>query len=157
MAAAVGQKGQSEGELSLSLLARLPKGVLLLADRLSGCSAFAAPALRACQRVGSYFLFRARAPIKVKTGRRFKDGSRLVRVPLRQKGQPRVILEWLERREIRVRLHRKGFRSTELRWWTSLLDPVTAPAEELAELDARRWEHELVYRELKRQLRKNGL
>ena len=157
LAAAIGHRGQSEWELSLGLLARLPKKCLLLADRLSGCAAFAAQAQRACQRVGSHFLFRARSQIKVQVVRRFKDGSRLVRVPVRKKGQPRVILEWLELREIRVQLGRKGHRPTELRLWTTLLDPTTAPAGELVELYARRWEHELFYREIKRQLRKSGL
>lgn len=157
LAAAIGHQGQSEWELSLGLLARLPKKCLLLADRLSGCAAFAARALQACQRVGSHFLFRARSQIKVQVVRRFKDGSRLVRVPVRKKGQPRVILEWLVLREIRVQLGRKGHRPTELRLWTTLLDPKTAPARELVELYARRWEHELFYREIKRQLRKSGL
>jgi hypothetical protein len=157
LAAAIGHKGQSEWELSLGLLSRLPKQALLLADRLSGCAAFAAQALRACQRVGSHFLFRARTQIKAQVVRRLKDGSRLVRVPVRKKGQPRLILEWLELREIRVQLHRKGHRPTELRLWTTLLDPVTAPAAELVELYAQRWEHELFYREIKRQLRKSGL
>lgn len=157
LAAAIGHKGQSEWELSLSLLARLPKKVLLLADRLSGCAAFAAEALRAGQRVGSHFLFRARTQIKAQAVRRFKDGSRLVRVPVRKKGQPRQIGQWLELREIRVQLHRKGHRPTELRLWTTLLDPKTAPAQELIALYAQRWEHELFYRELKRQLRKSGL
>ena len=41
LAAAIGQHGQSEWKLALSLLARLPKGALLLADRLHGCAAFA--------------------------------------------------------------------------------------------------------------------
>jgi hypothetical protein len=157
LAAAIGHKGQSEWELSLSLLARLPKKVLLLADRLSGCAAFAAEALRSCQRVGSQFLFRARTQIKVQVVRRFKDGSRLVRVPVRQKGKPRQIVQWLELREIHVQLHRKGHRASELRLWTTLLDPKTAPAQELIELYAKRWEHELFYRELKRQLRRSGL
>jgi hypothetical protein len=157
LAAAIGHKGQSEWELSLSLLAQLPQKVLLLADRLSGCAAFAAEALRACRRVGSQFLFRARTQIKVEVVRRFKDGSRLVRVPVRKKGKPREIVEWLELREIRVQLHRKGHRSTELRLWTTLLDPKLAPASELVELYAKRWEHELFYRELKRQLRKSAL
>jgi hypothetical protein len=157
LAAAIGHKGQSEWDLSLSLLARLPKKCLLLADRLSGCARFAAQALQACRRVGSHFLFRARSNVKVEEVRRFKDGSRLVRVPVRQKGKPRQIVEWLELREIRVMLHRDGFRSTELRLWTTLLDPVTAPAGELVELYAKRWEHELFYREIKRQLRKSGL
>jgi len=157
LAAAIGYQGQSEWKLSLGLLSRLPKKALLLADRLSGCAAFAAPALQACQRVGSHFLLRARTQIKVQVVRRLKDGSRLVRVPVRKKGQPRLILEWLELREIRVQLHRKGHRPTELRLWTTLLDPVTAPAAELVELYAQRWEHELFYREIKRQLRKSGL
>jgi hypothetical protein len=38
-----------------------------------------------------------------------------------------------------------------------LLDPQDAPALELAQLYARRWEHELYFRELKRQLRKTDL
>lgn len=157
LAAAIGHQGQSEWELSLSLLARLPKKALLLADRLSGCAAFAVEALRACRRVGSHFLFRARTNIKVEVLKRLEDGSHLVRVPVRQKGKPHQILEWLELREIRVRLCRKGFRCMELRLWTSLLDPVRAPAGELIELYAKRWEHELFYREIKRQLRKSGL
>jgi hypothetical protein len=130
LAAAIGHQGQSEWELSLSLLAQLPKKVLLLADRLSGCAAFAAEARRA---------------------------GRLVRVPVRQKGKPRQVVEWLELREIRVQLHRKGHRSTELRLWTTLLDPKLAPASELVVLYAQRWEHELFYRELKRQLRRSAL
>jgi len=157
LAAAIGHKGQSEWELSLGLLARLPKHCLLLADRLSGCAAFAAQALRACLRVGSHFLFRARTRIRVRVVRRLKDGSRVVRVPVRKKGQPHVIVEWLELREIRAQLHRDGHRPIELRLWTTLLDPKTAPAAELIELYAKRWEHELFYREIKRQLRKSGL
>ena len=157
VAAAIGHQGHSEWELALSLLARLPKKVLLLADRLHGCGAFAAQALLACQRVGSHFLIRARTQIKAKVLRRYKDGSRLVRLPVRKKGQPRVILQWLELREIRVMVQRPGFRASELRLWTTLLNPTAAPARELAELYARRWEHELYYRELKHQLRKGPL
>jgi len=155
VAAAIGHKGQSEWELGLSLLARLPKKALLLADRLYGCAAFAWKALAACQRVGSHFLIRARTQIKVQLVRRLPDGSRLVRVPVRQKGKPRVILQWLTLREIRVGVVRKGFRSVQLRLWTTLLDPKEAPAQELAQLYAKRWEHELFYRELKHQLRKS--
>ena len=154
VAAAIGHKGQSEWQLSLSLLAQLPRRALLLADRLYGCAAFAWHAFQTCQRVGSHLLLRARTQIKVKVVRRLPDGSRLVRVPVRQKGKPRVILHWLELREIRFGVGRKGFRSVEVRLWTSLLDDKQAPAEELAQLYAKRWEHELFYRELKHQLRK---
>ena len=54
-----------------------------------------------------------------------------------------------------VRVARPGHRPQELRLWTRLLDPKSAPAQEWIELYARRWEHELNYRELKRQLRKS--
>lgn len=154
LAAAIGRQGQSEWQLALSLLAQLPKKALLLADRLHGCAAFVTEAAAACQRVGSHFLIRARSQIKVQTMRKLKDGSRIIRLPVRQKGKPRVILRWLELREIRVMVHRPGFRATELRLWTSLLDPKSAPASELVELYGQRWEHELFYRQLKRQLRK---
>jgi hypothetical protein len=155
LAAAVGRGGRSEWALALELLAQLPARALLLADRLHGCAAFVAVALAACEKVGSHLLIRARTNIRVQVIKRFKDGSRLVRVPVRQKGQPRRIAQWLTVREIRVRVQRPGHRSQELRLWTSLLDPQSAPARELIELYARRWEHELYYRELKRQLRKS--
>jgi hypothetical protein len=155
LAAAIGRQGQSEWELARGLLAQLPKGALLLADRLYGCAAFALEALAACRKVGSHFLFRVRGNIKVQTLKRFKDGSRLIRVGVRQKGNPNRIVQWIELREIRARVGRKGYRCQELRLWTSLLDWRSAPALELAPLYARRWEHELYYRELKHQLRKS--
>lgn len=155
LAAAIGRGGQSEWALALELLAQLPAQALLLADRLHGCAAFVAAAWAACEKVGGHFLIRARTNVRVQTVKRFKDGSRQVRVPVRQKGKPRVITQWLELREIRVRVQRPGHRAQELRLWTSLLDPKSAPAQELIELYARRWEHELYYRELKRQLRKS--
>ena len=155
LAAAIGRAGQSEWALALELVGQLPARALLLADRLHGCAAFVAVAGDACAAVGSHFLIRARTNIRVQTVRRLKDGSRLVRVPVRQKGQPRLILRWLELREIRGRVQRPGHRAQELRLWTSLLDPAAAPALELVELYARRWEHELYYREIKRRLRKS--
>lgn len=155
LAAAIGRGGQSEWALALELLAALPAQALLLADRLHGCAAFVAAAHAAGQKAGSHFLIRARANIRVQVLQRYKDGSRRVGVPVRQKGKPRVITQWLELREIRVRVQRPGHRAQELRLWTSLLDPESAPAQELIELYARRWEHELYYREMKRQLRKN--
>jgi Transposase DDE domain len=155
LAAAIGRGGQSEWALALELLAQLPAQALLLADRLHGCAPFIAAAQAACQRVGSHFLIRARANLRVQILKRFKDGSRLVRVPVRQKGNPRLITQWLELREIRVRVQRPGHRAQELRLWTSLLDPQNAPAQELIELYARRWEHELYFRELKHPLRKS--
>jgi Transposase DDE domain len=157
LAAAIGRRGQSEWELAPSLLAHLPKGALLLADRLYGCGAFAVHVSAACRRVGSHFLLRARLDLKPHAIRRLPDGSRLIHVAVREKGRPDRILQGLEVREIRVRVGRKGHRTHELRLWTSLLDARTAPALELAPLYARRWEHELYFRQVKRQLRKTAV
>jgi hypothetical protein len=60
-------------------------------------------------------------------------------------------------REIQVRVGRTGHRTHELRLWTSLTDAPTAPALELAQLYARRWDDELYFRELKRQVRKTAV
>ncbi len=157
LAAAIGRRGQSEWELAHGVLAHLPTRALLLADRLYGCAAFAAPLAAACQRVGSHFLLRARLTIKPRVLARLKDGSRLIRVPVREKHRRGHILQWLEMREIRAQVGRKGHRTHQLRLWTSLLDPRTAPARELAQLYARRWEHELYFRQVKRQLRKSAV
>jgi hypothetical protein len=155
LAAAIGRGGPSEWAPALELLAQMPAQALLLADRLHGCAAFVAQAQAACQKVGSHFLIRARSRIRTRVLRRYQDGSRLVRLPVRQPDRRSRITHWLELREIRVRVQRAGHRPQELRLWTSLRDPKRAPASELIELYARRWEHELYYRELKRQLRKN--
>lgn len=157
LAAAIGREGQSEWALGLELLAQLPAQGLLLADRLYGCAAFIAAAQGVCAKIGSHFLIRARSKIHVQVLRRLKDGSRLVRVPVQQKGNQRIILQWLQLREIRACVRRAGFRTVQFRLWTSLLDPDTAPARELIELYTQRWQHELYYRELKCQLRKTDV
>jgi len=157
LAAAIGRKGESEWVLAQRLLAQLPKRALLLGDRLYGVAAFAVHARAACARVGSHFLLRASRSVKPRVIKRLADGSRLIRVRVREKGHPMRIVGSLEVREIRVRVGRRGHRMHELRLWTSLMTPRTAPALELAQLYARRWEHELYFRELKRQLRKTDV
>ena len=157
VAAAIGHRGQSEWALALSLVAQLPTGTLMLADRLYGCAAFLVHALAACTRVGSHCLVRARPNVQRQVVKRFTDGSRLIRVPLHPPYNRHRTLQWLTVREIRVRVGRAGARTHELRLWTSLVDPQTAPALELAQLYARRWEHELYFREVKRHLRKTDV
>ncbi len=157
LAAAIGRKGESEWALAQRLLAQLPKHALLLGDRLYGVIAFARAAQQACRRVGSHFLLRASRTVKPRGIRRLRDGTRLVGLAVRSPHNPSRVIEWLEVREIRVRVGRKGHRSHELRLWTSLLDPAAAPALELARVYASRWEHELYFRELKRQLRRTAL
>jgi hypothetical protein len=153
IAAGIGRTGESEWALGQRLLADLPARVLLLADRLYGVPAFLVDALARCRRVGSHLLIRVRPDVTAHTVRRYPDGSRLVRVPLRTGGR---IVRWLEIREIRVHVNRRGARSHVLRLWTTLA-PDTAPALALADVYARRWEHELYFRDLKRQLRRTVL
>lgn len=153
IAAGIGAAGESEWALGQRLLADLPARVLLLADRLYGVPAFLVAALDRCRVVGSHLLIRVRPDVTARTIRRYADGSRLVRVPLRARGR---IVRHLQVREIRVHVVRRGARTHALRLWTTL-DPETAPALALAEVYARRWEHELYFRELKRQLRRTVL
>jgi hypothetical protein len=157
LAAAIGRTGESEWALAQRLLAQLPTHALLLGDRLYGVAAFAVYARAACARVGSHFLLRAPRSVHPRMLRRLRDGSRLIQVAVRAKSRPARILEWLEVREIRVQVGRPGHRSHELRLWTSLRDPRTAPALELARVYASRWEHELYFRDVKRQLRRTAL
>ena len=157
LAAAVGRKGESEWALAQRLLAQLPKRALLLGDRLYGVVAFARVAHATCGAVGSHFLLRASRSVKPRLIKRLPDGSRLVGLPVRAPRNPNRIVEWLEVREIRVQVRRAGSRAHELRLWTTLRDPRTAPALELAQVYASRWEHELYFREIKRQLRRSAV
>jgi hypothetical protein len=157
LAAAIGRQGESEWALAQRLLAQLPKRALLLGDRLYGVSAFAWAAQQACRRVGSHFLLRASRTVKPRMIKRLRDGTRLVGLRVRDPHHRHHVIEWLDVREIRVRVGRKGHRSHDLRWWTSLVDPGAAPALELARVYASRWEHELYFRELKRQLRRTAV
>jgi hypothetical protein len=157
LAAAIGRHGESEWAMAHRLLAQLPTRALLLADRLYGVTAFVVHARAACARVGSHFLLRASRSVKPRVIKRLADGTRLVHLAVRARHSPTQIVDWLEVRELRVRVGRTGHRSHELRLWTSLVDPDAAPALELARLYASRWEHELYFREVKRHLRKTDV
>jgi hypothetical protein len=157
VAAGIGRQGESEWALARRLLAQLPKRVLLLGDRLYGVPAFLKLAQDRCRQVGSHFLLRVPRNIKARVIARLPDGSRRIRVALREPRRPWRVVGSMEIREIRVRVGRKGCRPHELRLGTSLLDPRTAPAIELAQLYATRWEHELYFREAKRILRQTDV
>ena len=157
LAAAIARKAESELALARRLLAQLPKGAVLLADRLYGVPAVIVEVWAACRRVGSHFVFRVPRNIKARVIAKLPDGSRRIRVAVREKRRPWHIERWLEIREIRVQVGRKGFRRHALRLCTSLLDHRKAPALELAKLYATRWEHELYFREAKRVLRQTDV
>jgi hypothetical protein len=157
LAASIARDGESELALARRVWAQLPKGALLLADRLYGVPAVIIEAWAACRRVGSHVLFRIPRNITARVIATLPDGSRRVRLNVREQKRGWPIRGSLEIRMIRVQVGRKGFRQHELRLCTSLLDHRTAPALELAKLYATRWEHELYFREAKRLLRQTDL
>jgi hypothetical protein len=157
LAAGIARAGESELVLARRLLAQLPKGALLLADRLYGVPAVILETWAACRRVGSQFLVRVPRHITARVIATLPDGSRHVRLNVREQKRGWPIRGSLDIREIRVQLGRKGFRRHELRLCTSLLDHRTAPALELAKLYATRWEHELYFRDAKRVLRQTDV
>ncbi len=157
VAAAVGRHGESEGALARTLFPAIPEQALVLADRLYGSGAVAASLHAACTRVGSHFLVRAQTAVKGQVLTRLPDGSCLLEVPIKRCYRPTPEARTLTVREIQARVARPGQRATVLRLWTSLLDPPTAPALDLARLYAERWEQELYFRDLKHRLRRTDL
>jgi hypothetical protein len=150
VAAAVGLKGEGEWKLSSKLLGSLPKGSLLIVDRLYGCGKYLKDLVKACQAAKSEVLVRVRGNIKSRKIQKLSDGSAMVSINLRkQSGGNRVVGE-IRIREIRGRIKKPGTRKwSEVRLWTTLFDEHTYPAEELLKLYGFRWEHEIFYKELK--------
>jgi hypothetical protein len=152
LAARVSWTGDSEWKLAQHLLDHLPEKCLLLADRLYGCVDFLLAARAKLQLSGGHFLVRVRNNIKIaRKIKRLSDGSQIIEVNESETG------ETLQLREIRATLQRNGYPPVDLRLWTSLMDEVQAPALELITLYTTRWEEELYFRELKRELRLNNV
>jgi len=157
IAAAIGRASESEWALGQRLLTQIPPRALLLADRLYGVPVVMAAALDACEAVGSHLLWRARRPPRSRIDRRLPDGSALVTLHVSRKTRSPYAGRRLTVREIRATIRRRGNRRQVLRLWTTLLDPQQASAADLVALYTRRWEHELYFRELKRDLRRTAL
>lgn len=149
----------SEGELTLAkrLWPRLPTGSLVIGDRGFGTPRTLYDAMQACADRQVAWLVRVRKNIKVTAVQQLPDGSALVDVPVRDGIGARRLAATLRLREIRAEATGRDGQRHVLRWWTSLLDPVLYPAQELAEQYAQRWEHELYYRELKLDVRSSSL
>jgi|WetSurSiteA1Bulk_404760.scaffolds.fasta_scaffold35274_1 hypothetical protein len=152
LAAEIARHGESEWELSLRLLRKLPQESLLLADRLYGCPAFIKQ-LR--YRARCKFLIRIRKNALTQRLQRLTDGSSLVEIRIRTSRRHKV--RWkTEVREITASVGRRGHRAQRIRLWTNLLDEKRYPASELIELYSKRWQHELYYREIKSDIQKEG-
>ena len=158
LAACLGWTQESEWKLAQGLLDQLPPQCLLLADRLYGCGAFLVAAWQRLQQRQGHFLVRVKEGLKVqRLIQQLADGSCLVEIVAWDPHNHATAAATLTVREIKAKLHRNGYRSVTCRLWTSLLDCEQAPALELVELYRTRWEQELYFRELKRELKLNNL
>src|ERR1022692_1273287 len=153
LAVVVGLAQESEWALAHRLLAQLPAGCLLLADRLYGVGAFVNELLVVGQTVGSQWLVRVRQNLKSSVRQVLADGSALVAVPVTDPRHPNRKAGFVLVRQIVGRVRRPGGAWVTVRLWTSLLDASTYPAAELLALYARRWDIEVFTKELKVDLR----
>lgn len=151
LAAAVGIDGDSEQSLSRELLETIPERSLLIADRLYGVGAFLVDLAAAFRKRPGHFLVRVSSNLKPTMLRALRDGSMLVEV------KPSKGTKSLAAREIRGRVRRPHGKWVEVRFWTSLLDDKIYPAKELLALYARRWEQEIVYKQIKVDMRQAEL
>ncbi len=153
LAAVIGLAQESEWALAHRLLAQLPAGILLLADRLYGVGAFVNELLIVGQTVGSQWLVRVRQNLKSRVRQVLADGSALVAVAVADPRHPNRKQGFVLVRQIVGRVRRPGGAWVTVRLWTSLLDASAYPAAELLALYARRWDIEVFTKELKIDLR----
>lgn len=151
LAAEIGVEGESEMTLAKRLLSRLPEHSLLIADRCYGVGAFLCEFLTAAQEGACTFLVRVRSNLKPRLLKSLPDGTALMEIKA-QKGRKALLL-----REIRGRVRRARGSWVEVRFWTNLLDSKKYPGKELLALYAKRWEQEIMYKQLKIDMRQSPL
>jgi len=146
-AAEVGPYRQSESTLTQSLLSRVSPGMLVLADR----GFFSYALWRNAIETGADLLWRIRTdpagpkPVHVAD---LDDGSWLAHLRRSTPASARREEPMLVR-VIDYRIEDGRENDATYRLFTTLLDPLEAPAEDLAAAYAQRWEIELAFDELK--------
>jgi hypothetical protein len=146
-----GSYATSELALFIQLLATLPAGGLVVADRAY------ASFLLCClvSRRGSHLLARLRTDRLNKKSKRLDYRDVLVEWTRPQRAHsawPELLMTCPETIWVRVierQVVRRGYKTWTLRIVTTLLDPKVYPANELAELYFRRWHIETAFRTLK--------
>ena len=131
---AIGRFRDGESRLAALLVRSIRPGMLLLADRNF-------PSVRLWRlftKAGADLVWRAKEPVANRIVHRLPDGSYLAKF-----GDGKQALT------VRVIEYTLPGSTTIYRLLTSLLDPIMAPAHELAALYAERWEIEICYGELK--------
>jgi len=153
VALALGGCRQGETTLARDLLPHLQPDMLCLADR----NFFSYELWRAVGQRGSERLWRVKKNLRLDPVRHLPDGSYLAYVypsPVARRRQKEGILVRVI--EFVVDDPGRGSPLTPYRLITSILDPATAPAKELAVLYCHRWEFETSNDELKTHLRGAG-
>jgi hypothetical protein len=151
---AKGNKHQHELRLLRRLLDSFKPGDLAVADR--GFCSYVLLALLQLLGVASLFRLHQARSTDLRKGKRLGKHDRLF-TWLKPTRKPRWLPQsWWKKipaeltvRVIRFQLHSPGYRPTSVTLVTTLLDPAKYPAQDTAQLYARRWKIELWFRDLK--------
>lgn len=144
-AAEISDYSTSEKALAQKVIQELKPGMLCLADRLYPGYAL----WKQTQATGAELLWRIRKRVRLDVIDRLADGSYLSRMYLKwDHGRP-----YGDPVDVRVIDYEVEGSAEGIRLVTTLLDPEEAPAQELAELYAERWEFETALDEFKTHLR----
>jgi hypothetical protein len=149
VAAELGPYRGDEWELCQWLLGALEPGMLLLADR--GFNGF--EHWQQALGSGAQLLWRATESRRLPVEQLLPDGSYLTHIEPTGVGKAVATAQALQVRVIEYQLPGVPDAAARYRLMTSLLDPVQAPALELAALYHQRWQVEAVFDELKTHLR----
>ena len=151
---AKGNKHHHELRLLQPLLDQFKPGDLAVADR--GFSSYVLLALFFLRRVACLFRLHQARPADLRRGQRLGKNDRLVHwhKPMQKprwlpQSWWKQIPQQLTLRVLRFKLCRRGFRPASVTLVTTLLDAQVHPAEEIAQLYARRWQVELWFRSIK--------
>ncbi len=149
-----GNKHQHELRLLWKLLDQFKPGDLAVADR--GFCSYVLLALLLRLGVASLFRLHQRRPADLRKGNRLGKNDRLF-TWLKPTQKPRWLPQsWWKKipaqltvRVIRFNLSCPGYRPESVTLVTTLLDPQKYPAQDIAQLYARRWKIELWFRDIK--------
>ena len=151
LGANVGPYGSGEWELTTALLPRLGPGMLCMADR--GFSGF--EHWRQAKATGAELLWRCGSTRQLPVERVLEDGSFLSVIRPTGVSRAQAAEQAITVRVIDYALPGLPDAQPTYRLLTTLLDPLLAPAMELAVLYHQRWEIEAVFDELKTHLRQS--
>lgn len=149
-----GKLTEHEASLWRRLWRFLRPGDIILGDR-AYCS-YAAMAWLKERGVDTVFRMHQRRRSDFRQGKRLGEGDRLLTQP-KPKNRTKVwdSMTWARLpkdmfvRMVKIKISCPGYRTKEIILYTTLLDPVSYPVEELAKLYLRRWQIELFFRDIK--------